>query len=115
MSEFAPGSPWKAIFSLLMISPVRASTARRKQRARLLQVLGRIDAEDHIGGERDIDAHAGFERAQLLEPFALLQYRWRQLDEARQCFAPVCVEADVMIQRPFAGGRGRARGIERAE
>src|SRR5580698_1169792 len=36
-------------------------------RACPVQLFGRIDAERHRVDERDVDAHAGFERAQLLE------------------------------------------------
>ena len=64
---------------------------------------------------RHIDAHAGFQRAQLLEPLALFQRRWRQRHEALQRGAAIGVEADVVVERPVAGGRGGAGEIERAQ
>ncbi len=53
-----------------------------------------------------IDAHAGIERAQLLELLALLVGRRRQLDEALQRRAPIGVKPDVVIMRARAGGVG---------
>src|SRR5215212_2670236 len=118
ISEFAPRSPWNAIFSLLIRCPyVRLrlrSIAAREQRARFIEMLRRIHAEDHIPGQRHIDAHAGFERAQLFEPFALFQQRGRQRNETRQRGAAVGVKPDVVIERTLAGGRGRAGEIQRA-
>ena len=78
-------------------------------RARACQVLRRVDAERHAVDERDVDAHAGFERAQLLEPLALLERRGRQADEARERRAAIGIKADVMIERAIAG-RARSRG-----
>ena len=59
--------------------------------------------------DRDVDAHAGFERAQLLELFALLERRGRQGDEARERRAAIGIEPDMMIERrprPTARSRG---------
>ena len=56
----------------------------------------------------DVDAHAGVERAQLLQPLALLVRRRRQLDEALERGAPVSIEPDVVIMR--AGARWHRRG-----
>ena len=58
---------------------------------------------------RDVDAHAGFERAQLFELLALFERRGRQRDEALQRRAPIGIKPDVMIERPFAR-RARWRG-----
>src|SRR4051812_47884480 len=80
ISEFAPGSPWNAIFSLLMT--VFPSAA--EQGAGLFQVFGGVDAENDVRRQRDVDTHAGLERAQLLEPLAALQRRGRQRDETGQ-------------------------------
>src|SRR6185437_10155041 len=55
---------------------------------------------------RDIDAHAGIERAQLLESVALLIGGWRQLDEPLDRRAPVSVKPDVVIVRTRTGGIG---------
>ena len=64
---------------------------------------------------RDVDAHAGLERAQLLELLAPLQRRRRQRDEALERRAAIGIKADVMIERPLAGGRRGAGEIERAQ
>ena len=70
-------------------------------------MLLRVDAEDQIGGERDVDAHPGFERAQLLQPLALLEDpRW-QRDIALERGAAIGVEADMEIM--LAGTRRQAR------
>ena len=63
----------------------------------------------------DVDAHAGLERPQLLEPFAPLQRRRRQGDEALQRRAAIGVEPDVVIERTLARRRGRAGEIERPQ
>ena len=63
----------------------------------------------------DVDAHAGFERAQLLELLAAFERRGRQRDEALERRAAIGVEADVMIERPLAGRRGGAGEVERAQ
>ena len=52
-----------------------------EQLTRPRKVGGSIDTERNGVNERDVDAHAGFERAQLLEPLALLERRRRQRDE----------------------------------
>ncbi len=44
-----------------------------------------------------------------------LQRRWRQRDEALERGAAIGVEADVMVERPLAPGRGGAGEIERAQ
>ena len=87
---------------------VTGSTAR-EQCARLFEVLGRVDAEDQVVGERHVDPHAGFERAELLEPLARLERRGRQRDEALERAAPVGVEADVVIERALDRS-ARSRG-----
>ncbi len=87
----------------------------RKQLARPLQVLRRIDAERHAVDNGDVDPHAGFERAQLLELLAQFERRGRQRDEALQRGAAVGIEPDVVIERPVARRRGRAREIQRPQ
>ena len=49
-----------------------------RQMARALPVLRRIDAEGHGVDERDVDPHAGFQRPQLLELLAQLEWRGRK-------------------------------------
>ena len=79
--------------------------------ARLRQILGVSTPSGTLFTTRNIDAHAGVERAQLLEPLALLVGRWRQLDEALQRRAAIGVEPDVVIvrARPVRGGAGESR------
>ena len=52
--------------------------------------------------QRHVDAHAGFERAQLLEPLALLERGGRQCDEPLERGAAIRIEPDVVIERPLA-------------
>ncbi len=70
--------------------------------ARPLQVVRRIDAQRHARDDADIDAHAGFERAQLLEPLAPFERGGRQGDEAGERGAPVGVEPDMVVERALA-------------
>jgi hypothetical protein len=44
---------------------------------RPLEVGGSIDTERDSVNETDMDAHASFERAELLELLAQLERRWR--------------------------------------
>ncbi len=88
---------------------------RRQHLAGATQVFGRVDAERRDVDERDVDAHARLQRAQLFEPLAPLQRRGRQRDEARQRLAAIGVEADVMQERPLAPGRSGPGEIERAQ
>ena len=62
-----------------------------------------------------VDAHAGLQRAQLLELLALLERRRRQRDETFQRCAAISVEPDVMIKRAVARGRRGAGEIKRAQ
>ena len=55
------------------------------------------------------------ERPQLFEPFAPLERRGRQGDEARERGAAIGVEADMVQQRPLAPRRASAGEIERAQ
>src|SRR5262245_39379428 len=128
MWELAPGSPWNTIFlRWLMRLPVRA---RRiwSQYSRLLfhhsrllfhqvaharQIFRRVDVERLGADQRHVDAHAGLERAQLLEPLALLQRRGRQRDEAFERRAAIGVKPEVVIERPLPPWRGGAGEIER--
>src|SRR6185437_1868128 len=62
--------------------------------------------------ERHIDAHAGFERAELLEALALLQRRWRQGNEALERGAAIGVEAYMVVVRAAAMRHGQAAEIK---
>jgi hypothetical protein len=73
----------------------------RGERARAFEVLGRVDAERHGLDDRDVDAHAVLERAQLLELLALLERRGGRAHEALERAAAIGVEADVMVERPL--------------
>ena len=85
-------------------SPAKVSTAEHP--ACFLQVFRRIDAVRHAFHQRDIDPHAVVERAQLLEPLALLVGRRWQFDEALQRRAAICIKADVMVMRTGPDGIG---------
>src|SRR6476660_4575189 len=69
-----------------------------------LKVLRRIDAERYGFDDRHVDAHAGLHRAELLQLFALLERRWRQLDETFQRRTAIGVKPNVMVKRPVARG-----------
>ena len=97
------------IFFVMVLFP------RREPFAGACEVVGRVDAERRRVDERDVDAHARLQRAQLLEPLALLQRRGRQGDEARERGAPIGVEADVVQQVALAPRRAGAGEIERAQ
>jgi hypothetical protein len=74
-----------------------------KQPARFFQILGRVDAKRHTSNDHDIDAHAGVDRAQLLQILTPFIGRRREFDEAFQGCATVRVEPDVMIVWSDAG------------
>ena len=72
--------------------------------------IGRsIDTERNRVNERHVDAHAGFERAQLLEALAPLQRRRRQRDEALERGAAIGVEPDMVVMRALAPGHRQTR------
>src|SRR6516164_1897176 len=83
--------------------------------ARPRKLRGGVDAERHAVDDGRVDAHSRFERAQLLEFFALLEWRRRQRHETRERRAAKGVKADMMIERPLAGGRRGAGEIKRAQ
>src|SRR5581483_6667762 len=128
--ELAPGSPWKAIlFTFDLIIGVRlvelvmpANTGHDwksgwpgKNFTRPFEVGGSIDTEGDGVNETDMNAHAGFERAELLEFLPLFERRWRQRDEALQRLPAVGIDADMVEERALAVGRGGAGEIERAQ
>src|SRR5258708_36914174 len=69
---------------------------------RPLELRGRVDAERHAVDDDGVDAHPRFERAQLLEFFALLERRRRQRHETGQRRAAKGIKAYVMMKRPPA-------------
>src|SRR4051794_17064160 len=91
------------------------SLALRDELARASEVLGGIDAERHAVDDLDVDAHASFERAELLKLLALFQCGWRQRHEPLQRGPAIGVEPDVVIKRALAGGRLGAGEIKCAQ
>ncbi|QTK80095.1 hypothetical protein AT6N2_C2487 [Agrobacterium tumefaciens] len=83
--------------------------------AGFFEVMRRVDAERYRVDDFRVDAHAGLECPQLLQPFALFQRGRRQAYECLQRCTAIGVETDVMIKRAIAIGRGGARKIKRAQ
>src|SRR6201986_1433497 len=120
MWEFAPGSPWNAIFCLVVfiavgLRGVRRMSMARQSAARESKVLRCINTEGNRVHDRHVDSHTCFEQPQLLELFTSLERRRRQRDEFFQRLPPIRIEADVMIERPLAIGGRSAGEIERAQ
>src|ERR1700744_6499617 len=76
MWELAPGSPWNAIFSLLILgllvspclaAPCKSRSGFGKYPPRGFEVVGHVDAAGHGIDDGDVDAHAGLQRAELLQ------------------------------------------------
>src|SRR6185295_1994416 len=110
--ELAPGSPWNAILSFLVMSrfsgaPCISRSAICQYAAGVFEVIGGIDPERHRIDDGGIDPHAGFQRPELLKFLALFQHRRRQLDEALQRPPPIGIEPDVVVARAVAVRRGR--------
>src|SRR5215472_9534600 len=82
---------------------------------RAFEIRGRVDAERHAGDDGRVDAHAGFERAQLLKLLALLERRGRECDETREGGAAKGIKADMVIERALARRGGGAGEIKRAQ
>src|ERR1700716_1057466 len=117
--EFAPCSPWNAIFMVLVIvlvmAPCISRSAFRQYVPGGFKVGRRIDAARHRVHEGDVDPHAGLDRPELFELFLALQRGRGQRNETLQRCAAIGIEADMMVARPVApGGRG-ARKVKRAQ
>src|SRR5260370_26221862 len=110
--ELAPGSPWNAIFSLVM-APSISSSAICQYLAGGFEIGRGIDAAGHRVDDGDVDPHAGLQGPELLEFFLALERRGRQLDEALQRRAAIGIEADVMVAVPMRAWRRGARDGER--
>src|SRR5712675_2746321 len=117
--EFAPGSPWNAIFFGLVVVLIMAPCISRSGFCQYLtrgfEISRRIDAERHRIHDCGVDPHSGFQRPELFELLALFQNGRRQLDEALQRLPPIGVEPDVMVARAVAvrrGGTGEIQGPE---
>src|SRR6266404_5736735 len=104
MWEFAPCSPWNAIFMVLVMAPCISRSAFRQYPASGFEIGRRIDAARHRVDDADVDPHAGLERPELLEFLLLLQRRRGQRNEALQRLTAIGIKADMMVARPVAPG-----------
>ncbi len=86
--------------------------ARGQHAARLFKIGWRIHAKGNGMDDFRIDAHAGFQRAQLLKLLAHFKHGGRQRHEALQRFAAIGVEAD-MWWRPWGGALSPIRPTAR--
>ena len=64
-----------------------------------VELVRRVDPQRNGGDHGDVDAHAGLERAKLLQPLAPLERRGRQRDETLQRGAAIGIEADMVEER----------------
>src|SRR5258708_25012191 len=115
MWELAPGSPWNAIFSFLVMVPCISRSRFGKYLARGFEIGRGVDPARHGVDDGDIDAHAGLQRAQLFELFLPFQRRGWQTDKMLQCRAAIGIEADMVIAGPVAVGRSGAGKIQRPQ
>ena len=88
---------------------------RPHRRPQELQIFRRVHLGRGTVDDRHVDAHAGFERAQLLEPLPPLQARRRQRDEAGERLAAKRIETEMVVERTLAPRRGGAGEIQRAQ
>src|SRR5262245_49569562 len=102
MWELAPGSPWKAIFSFLVMLPCISRSGFGQYAPRGFEVRGGVDAARHRIDDGDIDPHPSLQRTELLELLLLFQRRGRQPHEALQRSAAIGVEADMVVARAVA-------------
>src|SRR5450631_2095692 len=113
--ELAPGSPWNAIFFGLVMAPCISRSSFCQYLAGGFEVSRRIDPARHGIDDGDVDPHPGLQRPQLLELFLLFQHGGRKRHKTLQRRAAIGIEADVMVARPVAPGRGGAGKVERAK
>ena len=83
--------------------------------ARAGEVGGSIDTERYGVNERDVNAHACLERTKLLKLLAPFERRRRERDETAKRFAPIGIDADVVVERAFAVRRSSPGEIEGAQ
>ena len=79
-----------------------------------LEVGGSIDTDGHGVNERNVDAHAGIERAHLLKLTLGFARRARQPGEHVDGGPAVGIDADMMELWPGVAGRQKAAEIPRA-
>src|SRR5205085_2535056 len=106
-------SAWSVVWSWRLVT--RGARRTGEEASRFFQILRRVDAERRRIDDGDVDAHAGLERAELLQLLTFFESRGGELDEALERGAPIGVKPDVMIERPLTRGRGGAGEIERAQ
>src|SRR5262245_1137731 len=117
MCELAPGSPWNTIFAdPLIVASLRISASSGSHRGPYpIEILRRVHFGRGALDDRHVYAHAGFERAELLELLAQLERRGRQPYKAVERLAAKRVEPEMMEQRTLARGRTGAGEIQRAQ
>ena len=91
------------------VSRVEGSASGLQELPRPRKVGRSIDTERNGVNERDADAHAGLERAQLLQPLAPLERRSAAGPRSAPARAPIGVDADMVPERALAV-RARWRG-----
>src|SRR3546814_7392261 len=89
LSKWAAPVPGSAV-------PLPASAGRIERAPSLFQLGRRVHPERHGLDPSDLDAHAGLQRPQLLQPLAQLERRRRQRHEAVERGPAVGVQADVV-------------------
>src|SRR5665647_3434332 len=98
--EFAPGSPWNAIFSFFDVALIMAPCISRsgfcQYSAGGFEVGRGVDAARHGVDDGNIDPHARLDRPQLFELFLLLPRRGRESDKALQRGTAIGIEADMV-------------------
>src|SRR6195256_6259347 len=98
--EFAPCSPWNAIFMVLVIVLVMAPCISRsgfcQHQAGGFEVGRRIDPARPRVRDGDVDPHAGLDRPELFELFLALQRGRGERDKTLQRCAAIGIEADMM-------------------
>src|SRR3954470_13506724 len=109
MWELAPGSPWNAIFSCLVMVPCINGLGFSQYLAGGFEIGGGIDPARAGVDDGDIDPPAGPQRPELLQFFLAFERGGRQSHKTLERRAAISVEANVMIARPVAPRRGGAR------
>src|SRR5712671_395298 len=113
--EFAPGSPWNAIFMFVVMAPCISRSGFCQYLASGFKISGRIDAARHRVHDRDVDPHTRLDRPELLELFPQLQRGRGQRHKALQRRAAIGIKADVMVARPVAPGGCGTGKVKRAQ
>src|ERR1700737_1206136 len=113
--EFAPCSPWNAIFMVLVMAPCISRSAFRQYAPGGFKISRRIDAAWHRVDDGDVDPHAGLDRPQLLEFLLPLQGRRGECNKTLQRLTAIGIEADMMVARSVTPGGCGARKVKRAQ